>query len=90
MIFFVSNLAAAIPVYASSNNNSTTLVDNNATTTTDIKIYEDGTGEIMQKSANGTILERAQFDWNVTSNHTVIFEDDGILLVEEVEGTEHV
>ena len=43
----------------------------------------------MQKSSNGTILERAQFQWNVTSNHTVVFDDGEILLVEEVEGTEH-
>ena len=82
-LIFVSGLAAvAIPAVYSSTTNST-----NATTQEEetIKLYEDGTGLIIANN-NGT--ERAQFNWNVTSNHTVIFNDDEILLVEEPEGTE--
>ena len=90
IVLFVSGpLATIIPVFATANTTNTT----NATTTTnddyegiEIILSEDGTGQIIAE--NGT--KKASFNWTITSNDIVLFEDGKILLVEEVRGTERV
>jgi hypothetical protein len=90
LALFVSGPLAAIPVFATATNTI------NATTTTttitndyegiDIILSEDGTGQIIAE--NGT--KKASFNWTITSNDVVLFEDGKILLVEEVRGRERV